>query len=740
MRRNSIRLALAVGVLVLFTGAARATVFGTVKCVVHDPQHRPVPGATVTLRARQAEWSRSVVTGADGEILITAVPVGDYALDVELSGFTSAHTAITVLSDAAPVVHVQLQVASVNENVTVTERSTLPSTRAMGATTMVDRGDIAATPGASRTNSVSMVTSFVPGSYVTHDQLHVRGGHQVSWLVDGVPVPNSNIASNVGPQFDPKDADYVEVHRGGYDAEYGDRTFAAFNVVPRTGFERNNEAEIVASAGSYWQTNDQVSVGGHTDRFAYYGSVTANRSDLGLQPPVPEVLHDRQSGLGAFSTLLFNVTPNNQLRLVTSLRRDTYQVPNDAAAQAAGVDDVENEADGFVNFSWVRSFASGTLLTVSPFYHWNAAHYDGGAADFPVSTTDHRDSRYAGAQATLGATKGRHQWQVGFYGFHQQDEHALGVVFHDESNADVGVAARPSGGLWAIFAQDTFRPTSWLSLTGGVRQTHFSGGVTEDVTSPRAGMAIQIPSLGWTVRGFYGRFYQGPPLLTASGPAVDFVTSQDLAFIPLYGERDEEVQVGLAVPVRGWMLDGDVFRTKAKNFFDHNSVGNSNVFFPMTIDEALVRGAEVTVRSPRAWKVAQAHAAYSYQIAEGAGGISGGLTDFSPPEEGTFPLDHDQRHTLSAGLDAHLPRGFFAAANVYYGSGLPDGEGPARLPGHTTLDLTAGRAFGNRLTLSVTALNVTDLRVLIDNSATFGGTHYNHPREIYAELNYRFHY
>ena len=59
----------------------------------------------------------------------------------------------------------------------------------------------------------------MPGTYFTHDQLHIRGGHQTSWLIDGVPVPNTNIASNLGPQFDPKDVDYIEISRGGYGAE-----------------------------------------------------------------------------------------------------------------------------------------------------------------------------------------------------------------------------------------------------------------------------------------------------------------------------------------------------------------------------------------------------------------------------------------------------------------------------------------------------------------------------------------
>jgi len=68
--------------------------------------------------------------------------------------------------------------------------------------------------------------------------LHMRGGHQTTWLLDGIPIITTAIAQNLGPQFDPKDLDYVEVNRGSYSAEFGDRTYGVFNVVPRTGFER----------------------------------------------------------------------------------------------------------------------------------------------------------------------------------------------------------------------------------------------------------------------------------------------------------------------------------------------------------------------------------------------------------------------------------------------------------------------------------------------------------------------
>src|SRR6478609_5889276 len=120
-----------------------------------------------------------------------------------------------------------------------------------------------------QSNSLRVITQFVPGSYVVHDQLHVRGGHQVTWAIDGVPLPNTNIASNVGPQFAPKDMDFVEAQRGGMMADYGDRTYGVFNVAPRSGFERQRQAELLLSYGNFHQTDNQFSLGDHTDRFAY---------------------------------------------------------------------------------------------------------------------------------------------------------------------------------------------------------------------------------------------------------------------------------------------------------------------------------------------------------------------------------------------------------------------------------------------------------------------------------------
>ena len=738
---------------------ALASVVGSVRGIIHDPQHRPVQNAMVMLKAKSSDWSTTANSDANGNFNFNAIPLGEYVVTVAALGFEQAQQNIAVMSSAQPVLHFALNVAGAKETINVSGTPDSAPTDSSTPTTVVDRLEIARTPGAARTNSLAMITDFVPGAYVTHDQLHIRGGHQTSWLVDGVPVPNTNIASNLAPQFDPKDIDYLDVSRGSYGAELGDRTYGVFNVVPRTGFERNNQAELVLSAGNFYQTNDQFSLGSHTERFAYYASVNGNRSNLGVQTPVPQTVHDAANGYGGFGSLIFNLDPSNQVRLVTSLRRDFYQIPydpfpNDAENNLVGgvltgqyptldLRDTQREADALVNFSWVHTFNSRTLLTVSPFYHYNSANYDSLPSDFPIASTDRRASNYAGGQISFSANVGKNNLQAGLYSFYQQNSEQFGAIFNDGSGNPFIDRERPTGGLAAFFLDDKFSPFSWLTLSAGLRPTHFSGDVVENAISPRFGLAAAVPRLHWTFRAFYGHYYQAPPLATVSGPLLQFCQTNNCGFVKLSGERDEEHQFGVSIPYRGWTLDADNFRTNARNFFDHSCIG-SGACFPISIDRAVVRGWELTLRSPSIAHRGQIHLAYSNQIAEGALPITGGLTNFSPPTP-LFPLDHDQRHTLNLGGDLTLPWRAYASTNIYYGSGFsnafPGQPYPGdHLPQHTTFDLTLGKDFGERFSASLNALNVANRRVDLDNSQTFGGFHWNNPREIYAELRYRFHY
>ncbi|MGC2232534.1 MAG: carboxypeptidase regulatory-like domain-containing protein, partial [Candidatus Acidiferrum sp.] len=332
------RMLLFVGVVFLSAGGVFASIFGTVRGIVHDPQHRPIEGATVKLKSATSDWTQTMQSDQDGAFVFTAVPVGDYLVTVTKTGFADEQETVTVVSDSSPMLHYQLKIASVNQTTTVSEEAdqNVANVDSVTPTTLVDRADIVQTPGADRTNALQMITDYTPAAYVTHDMLHMRGGHQVNWLIDGVEIPNTNIAANLGPVIDPKDIDYLEIQRGSYDADYGDRTYGIFNIVPRTGFERDRECDLTTSVGNFYQTNDQISCGGHTERFAYYISGNGNRSNYGLQTPIGQVFHDAEIGYGGFASFIFNPDAKNQFRVVTSLREDYYQIPYDPDPNSIG--------------------------------------------------------------------------------------------------------------------------------------------------------------------------------------------------------------------------------------------------------------------------------------------------------------------------------------------------------------------------------------------------------------------
>jgi outer membrane receptor protein involved in Fe transport len=765
LRRNF----LFVVILVLLPSSVFATLFGTIRGVVHDPQHRPVSDATVNLKSATSDWMQTVQTDSDGAFTLQAVPLGDYFVQVTKNGFAEERQAVTVVANSSPTLHFQLKIGTVSQTAEVVASSPLDveGMDSVTPTSLVDRQDIARTPGADRTNSMAMITDYVPAAYVTHDMLHMRGGHQVNWLIDGVPIPNTNIATNLGPQIDPKDIDYLEVLRGSYEPDYGDRTYGMFNVVPRTGFETNNEGELVLGFGNWYQTNDQINFGSHTQRFAYYASFTANRSNYGLQTPIGEVVHDAENGFGGFASFIFNKDPKNQFRIVTSLRQDYYQIPIDPdpnssgnqAYPSYGLRDGEHETDGYVTFSWVHTFNANLMLTISPFYHYNDANYHASPNDTPVVSNVIQTSNYGGLQASVNATFWKNEMEGGVYGFAQNQSNYFYNFFQpcvapcSSSNNPSSSKGAITGGVQEAFIGDKFKVTPWLTLMAGLRQTHFTADITENAVYPRFGVAVQIPKLKWIFHAFYGKYYQPPPLLTATGPLLELAEGQSFTFAPLHGERDEEHQFGVTIPFRGWTLDADNFQTLASNWLDHNNIGESNIFWPITWYSALIQGWELTLRSPRLWHRGQFHLAYANQIAQATSPITGGL--ICPPPvsptcgldipPGYSPVDHDQRNTLNVGFTANLPWQSFVSTNVYYGSGftngMPNAQYPgAYLPAHTTVDLSVGKSFGEKYSVAVNATNLGNRRVLLDNSLTFGGFHYNDPRQIYGEFRFRFHY
>lgn len=453
------RIGVLVAVFCLSSIATQALSTATLRGIVHDPQHRPLPGAKILIHNEATHRTRVVRSDENGEFRLDQLPEGDYLVTVSAPGFTQEQQTVALSAPESPILHFQLQLAAVAQSVEVTGASSRLGTQSSTVTTTVSPQEIEQTPGADQTNSLAMITDFTPGAYMVHDMLHMRDGHQVNWFFDGIPVINTSIAANVAPLINPKNVESLEVERGGYSSEYGDRTFGFFNVVTPSGFGRNNEADLVTSFGNFGTTDDQLSFGGHTDRFAYYASLDGNRSDLGLATPTSAVIHDQSSGLGGFLSLLYNPSARDQVRWIASLRSDHYAIPNAPDQQAAGIRDLDLEQDDLLGFQWVHSFSGSMNFSLTPYFHFNGAHYAGGQGDTPFILDDNSRSDYVGARAVVQVDKRKHDVRAGAEVWAQHDNTFFGLT------ANPGLQVLQQQELhWAntdsLFFEDRYRPAS----------------------------------------------------------------------------------------------------------------------------------------------------------------------------------------------------------------------------------------------------------------------------------------
>jgi len=719
--------------------AATPQVFGTVRIVVRDQQSLAIADADVTIKAKDSAWSQTTRTNGQGEAVLVTVPFGTYLVSVKSAGFEPFEREIRVISNTQTPVQAVLSVAGVAQSVDVKAAAQTVNPESSATQTLTSREDILLQPLTDRSGSLAMITNNVPGTFVMHDHLHSRGGHGVTWQIDGVPVPNSNLASS-GAQFDPKDVSSLETERGGLSANYGDRAYGVFNVVPRSGFEGDRFGDLSVGYGSYHRAEGYVSLGDHnaTDRFAYFASINANRTDLGLERVDLPIVHDAGKTGSGFASLQYNETARDQLRFVASFRADRNQVPNIVEQQALGIDDSQRTTDSFANFTWAHTYDAGTLLTASPYYHYNRGQYIGGPTD-PLITQDDRSSHYVGGNVGLARTIGAHTLRVGTDSFAERWRSLFGLT----STTGAQLSATETQRVWAsvvsAFAEDTFRATPRLTINTGLRFERFSGTLTEYGVSPRLGVAVAVAH-GAVVRASYGRFYQHPQVATVSGPVLEFALQDGFDILPIPGERDQVWEVGYAVPVRGWTLDVDAFYNQTRNAVDHEVLGNSNLLFPLTIESGRVRAFESTLRSPRLLNRLQWHYAFSLMRAQGRGAITGGLTDFAPPANDYFYLDHDQLVTCNTGVEASLPRQLAISVAVLYGSGYLLGDGPDHLSPHTTVDVAAAKNLTDNLSIRLTVTNLANAAFLTGFANSFAGTHYQTPREIGGQVRYKFHY
>ena len=93
---------------------------GTIQGVVLDNQGGVVPGATVTARNVDTNVSRSVATDAGGVYRLLEMPLGNYEVTVELTGFSRyVRSGVTLSVSQTAVVDAEIRPAALTEVIEV---------------------------------------------------------------------------------------------------------------------------------------------------------------------------------------------------------------------------------------------------------------------------------------------------------------------------------------------------------------------------------------------------------------------------------------------------------------------------------------------------------------------------------------------------------------------------------------------------------------------------------------------
>jgi outer membrane receptor protein involved in Fe transport len=131
--------------MILLCGVAFATptfaqqTTGTIQGRITDAQKAAVPGVTITAKNKQTGFTRSEVSDAEGRYLLNALPVGNYDVHAQISGFSPFdRKAVVVNVGQTTDVNVELTLAGLAESVSVTAEQPLVQTTSSSVGGVVD--------------------------------------------------------------------------------------------------------------------------------------------------------------------------------------------------------------------------------------------------------------------------------------------------------------------------------------------------------------------------------------------------------------------------------------------------------------------------------------------------------------------------------------------------------------------------------------------------------------------------
>ena len=231
----------------VFVGAAFAQGTGTITGTVKDPKDALVAKATVTARNTQTNITRTTQTDDDGRYRLEGLPIGQYEVSVESSGFAKfTQTGIGLDVNQIAVVDVAMNPEGVSGVVNVVEQNAaILNTSNAEVSTRFDSRRVSELPLAPNRNVFNVAlgapgvsqlgsgqTGFSSGISYSANGGRVRSNN---FMIDGQDINDPSVAGGQQSINNPDIVQEVRLITNQFLAEYGRNSGSVLNVVTRAG-------------------------------------------------------------------------------------------------------------------------------------------------------------------------------------------------------------------------------------------------------------------------------------------------------------------------------------------------------------------------------------------------------------------------------------------------------------------------------------------------------------------------
>ena len=251
-------------ILVTTAAWAQAPV-GTISGTVRDQSDAVVPGASITVRHVATGAERHLTSDDQGAFSAPALAVGAYEVRVELSGFRTQQTEVTVATGRVATVEMRMEVGTAIEVVNVAANAVHVETEQHAVTGVITRQKIQELPLNGR--SFLQLAFLEPGvtanpgttsQYNSLFSVSILGGdsNKTAITVDGGNIRN-NIEGNTGMNFSQEVVEEFQLSSANFDLSTGITSVGAVNIVTRTGTN-----DLRGSGYFFFRNNDMAAYPG----------------------------------------------------------------------------------------------------------------------------------------------------------------------------------------------------------------------------------------------------------------------------------------------------------------------------------------------------------------------------------------------------------------------------------------------------------------------------------------------